>query len=163
MQSGYGGPETQQFMMDGCSSSSLLSISQNITNSSQAPPKQHMQYHHLHQQQQQQQQQRFLHIQHQHQHQIPITQPFFQQHHYPQFQTFLQQHERQLHQESGPDNSHTSRIVGGSGPSFIVTNLKFGVDNSGLNDYNQVIQGKREDGCVEEPREEDSAIKEPFW
>ncbi|XXG67071.1 hypothetical protein AAC387_Pa06g0499 [Persea americana] len=161
MQSGYGVPETQQFMMDGCSSSSLLSISQNITSSSQAPPKQHMQYHHLHQQQQQQ---RFFHNQHQYQHQIPITQPFFQQHHYPQFQTFLQQHERQLHQESGPDNSHGSRIVGGSGPSFIVTDLKFGVDdNSSLNDYNQVIKGKREDGCVEEQREEDSGIKEPFW
>lgn len=159
MQSGYGVPETQQFMIDGCSSSSLLSISQNISNNSQTPPKQHMQYHHLHHQEQQQQQQRYLHIQHQ----IPITQPFFQPHYHPQFQTFLQQHQRQLHQESGPDGP---RVVGGSsGPSFIVSNFKYEVDdNSHLNDFNQVIQGRREDGCVEEQREENSsAIKEPFW
>ncbi|XP_058105672.1 trihelix transcription factor DF1-like [Magnolia sinica] len=162
MQSGYGVPKIQQFMVDG-SFSSLLQ----------------------HQQQQQQQQQRFHHLQ-----SIPITQQFFQQQQQQQhqFQVFQQQQQqRRLHQQlgldidSGPENSNSpSRFIasnGGGGFSFIAANFKLAAaanENSSrqetLNDDDPIGREDASDSRTtvavhpwQQQREEDSSIKEPFW
>ncbi|XP_068651134.1 trihelix transcription factor GT-2-like [Aristolochia californica] len=177
MQSGYGVPEIQQFMVDSCAS--LLSISHDIGNPSQ------QQKHHQHHPQQQQQQihQRFHHLS-----PIPITQQFFQHHPFHAFQH--QQHpppppppqqQRRLHQqlgldqESGPENTNSpSRIeVGLCQPHFLGTNFKLGVNENSCNrkvlhEENTILRS--DDGSDSRPvhprwqdRDEESAIKEPFW
>lgn len=147
MQSEYGVPETQQLMMDGCSSS--LDTSQN--------QRHHIQYHlhQLHHQQQQQQQQpqqqRYLYFPQP----MPITQPFFHQHH-NSLQAFQQQEQqRQLHQQLGLDPE--------SAPEpFIVSNFKLGVDENSAN-RGQAALNDTDDEVLRGRREEDSVIKEPFW
>eukprot|EP00268_Persea_americana_P037373 TRINITY_DN369_c2_g1_i3.p1 TRINITY_DN369_c2_g1~~TRINITY_DN369_c2_g1_i3.p1 ORF type:complete len:648 (-),score=176.76 TRINITY_DN369_c2_g1_i3:423-2366(-) len=174
MQSGYGVPEFQQLLVDGCSS--LLSMSHDINSSQpqklhlQDPNHQHPQHH------QQQQQQRFHHFQ-----PNSITQQFFQ--HPLQLQLLQQQQQRRfyqqlgLEQEPGPDNSNSSsRGVGGGGVlPFVVANFKLRDENSGcrggLNDDETVLVGSGGDSRVaiadhdrwQQQREEDTAIKEPFW
>ncbi|KAJ8650338.1 hypothetical protein MRB53_003361 [Persea americana] len=142
MQSGYGVPEFQQLLVDGCSS--LLSMSHDINSSQpqklhlQDPNHQHPQHH------QQQQQQRFHHFQ-----PNSITQQFFQ--HPLQLQLLQQQQQRRfyqqlgLEQEPGPDNSNSSSrgVGGGSG----------GDSRVAIADHDRWQQ----------QREEDTAIKEPFW
>ncbi|XP_068635055.1 trihelix transcription factor GT-2-like [Aristolochia californica] len=169
MQSGYGVPEMQQFMVDSCAS--LLSISHDIGNPSQ---QQKLHQHHPQQQQQQQQNhQRFHHLS-----PIPITQQFFQHHPFHAFQ----QQQRRLHQqlvgldlESGPENSNSpSRVsVGPCQPHFVATNFKLGVnesscDREALHEENTML--RCDDGSNSRPvhprwhdREQESAIKEPFW
>lgn len=171
MQSGYGVSEFQQFLVDGCSS--LLSMSTDISNN---PQSQKHHQHHLHQQQQPH---RFTQLL-----QNPITQQFFQ--HPLHFQLLQQQQEGRLphhlglNQESGPENSKSpSRVVGdGGGLPFFISNCRPADTVSGsqeaLNDDNPMlaggVDGGSEDRVVgsshlrwQQPRQEDIAIKEPFW
>ncbi|XP_058085140.1 trihelix transcription factor DF1-like [Magnolia sinica] len=167
MQSGYGVPEIQQFMVDSCCSS-LLSISHESSH-----PQKHLQQQQNHQQQQQQQQQRLLPF-----HPFPITQHFFQQNY--QFQAFQQQQQRRLHQQLGleqepgpPENLNSpSGVVG----PFITANFKLAV-NENSSGHDPMLSGSRGGGGEDDSesraagvavlpwqhREEDSAIKEPFW
>ncbi|XP_077248144.1 uncharacterized protein LOC143887829 [Tasmannia lanceolata] len=155
MQSGYGVPEIQQFMVDS-SCSSLSSMAQQ---------NQQQNHHHHHQNEEQ----RFHYVQ-----PIPITQQFFQ--HHNQFQPF-QNHTRLLHshlgldQESAPENSNSPSRIAGAPPPFVAMNFMLGLNENrgsreGLNDEDTLLRG--EDGsdsraAAVHPWEEGSAIKEPFW
>ncbi|KAL6006731.1 hypothetical protein ACLOJK_032224 [Asimina triloba] len=167
MQSSYGVPEMQQFMVDG-SFSSLL------------------------QHQQQPQQPRFHHLQ-----SIPITQQFFQQQQHPQFfHAFQQQQQQQrrLHQqlgldiESAPESPNSQpRIIGGGGLAFLAGNFKLAAANEDSGGRREVLNeddpivvvggGGGEDASdsqttavafhpwqqQQQPQREEESTKEPFW
>ncbi|KAG9452968.1 hypothetical protein H6P81_005872 [Aristolochia fimbriata] len=165
MQSGYGVPEIQQFMVDSCAS--LLSISHDMGSPSNQQKHQQQHHHHHHPQQQQQQQQHQPHQTHQRFHPlspIPITQQFFQHHPFHPYQ----HQQRRLHHQLGLDQESEPH-------SFVGTNFKLGVNESSCS--RQALQEETENSILRcedgsessrplhrwQEREEESAIKEPFW
>ncbi|PKA50131.1 Trihelix transcription factor GT-2 [Apostasia shenzhenica] len=191
MQSGYGGvSEIQQFMVDGAGAAHTL-FSTRPHNPSAATVVTAQEIHHHHAAVQPYKFNPFHHHHHHHHHQtspapaphfphfhaMPITQQLFTQPPHPHHPHHFQLFHPALDHDPGPENSST-----GASPSFLATAMSFklavndsdgggGGGEEGPNDDNVGVAGSILHGDEASQsrlrsswhREDDCAIKEPFW